>query len=93
MDVSLASTFSWDAVPGAEYQTQVLSATNAVIVAPTDNGTSNSISVGVLLAGQVTGTYKLQARAMQPGGGLAGPWDGLQVNLIAYPALTGFVIT
>lgn len=92
MDVTLASTFSWDSIPGAEYQTQVLSATNAVLVPPADNGVLNSISVGVLLAGKTAGTYKLQARAIQAGGGLSGPWGGLTVNLVGYPALTGFII-
>jgi hypothetical protein len=93
MDVTLASIISWDPVAGAEYQYQVLSATNVVLVPATDTGTTPSVSVGVALAGQPAGTYKIQARAMQSGGALAGPWAGLTVNLTGYGPLTGFTIT
>lgn len=93
MDVTLGSIFGWTGIFGAEYQTRVLSATNAPLVAPTDNGTVNSISVGVLLAGQVAGTYKLQVRAMAPGGALMSPWASLAVSLVSYVTPTGLIIT
>ena len=89
MDVTLNSTLSWAPIAGAEFQVQVLDAVSAPVVAPIDTGTKNSVGTRAVLAGLPGGAYRIQVRALLPGGGLPSPWASVEVALVGPLPSTG----